>query len=439
MSSLWMFPALVAAILTGFPVALTMLSLAVIFGMSSFGLQGLQHQFIQKLEDVATAQVLAAVPLFIFMGAMFEASGIASRLFDTIHLWTRRVPGGLAVGTVLMCVIFAATSGVVGATETVVGLLAIPAMLKYNYSKPLICGTICAGGSLGTIIPPSVLAVVIGPVANASVGNILLGMFIPGFMLAIAYIIYIVAVCTVKPEMGPRVAPGPDDPTLGEKLTLTGKVLVPPVIVIICVLGSMMAGIATPTEASATGALGTVLLAAAYRRLSWPVLVDSTMRTVRITAMILTIVACGSMFAAVFIGSGGLETLQSFLKVFNVGKWGLLSIVMLLVFLAGFMLEPLVIILMMVPITAPLITAAGFDLVWFCVLFLVMLQTGYLTPPMAPSIFYLRGIAPPEITLRDMYVGIWPFIGLQLIVVVLLVLFPALVTWLPDTMLTRLR
>ena len=221
MSSLWMFPALIAVILTGFPVALTMMALAVVFGLHSFGLDGLQYQFIQKIEEVATAQVLAAVPLFIFMGAMFEASGIASRLFDAIHMWTRRIPGGLAVGTVIMCVIFAATSGVVGATETVVGLLAIPAMLKYNYSKSLICGTICAGGSLGTIIPPSVLAVVIGPVANASVGNILLGMFIPGFMLAIAYIIYIVILCTIRPEYGPRIPRAPDEPALGAKLALT--------------------------------------------------------------------------------------------------------------------------------------------------------------------------------------------------------------------------
>jgi tripartite ATP-independent transporter DctM subunit len=256
-----MFPALIALILTGFPVALTMMSLAVLFGLQSFGLIGLQYQFIQKIEEVATAQVLAAVPLFIFMGAMFEASGIASRLFDAIHMWTRRVPGGLAVGTVIMCVIFAATSGVVGATETVVGLLAIPAMLKYNYSKSLISGTICAGGSLGTIIPPSVLAVVIGPVANASVGNILLGMFIPGFMLAIAYITYILILCTVNPSAGPRIPRAPDEPPLAAKLAMTGKVLVPPVVVIVAVLGSMMAGIATPTEASATGALGTVLVA----------------------------------------------------------------------------------------------------------------------------------------------------------------------------------
>jgi tripartite ATP-independent transporter DctM subunit len=439
MSSLWMFPALIALILTGFPVALTMMSLAVLFGLQSFGLIGLQYQFIQKIEEVATAQVLAAVPLFIFMGAMFEASGIASRLFDAIHMWTRRVPGGLAIGTIIMCVIFAATSGVVGATETVVGLLAIPAMLRYNYSKSLISGTICAGGSLGTIIPPSVLAVVIGPVANASVGNILLGMIIPGFMLAFAYITYILFLCTINPGAGPRIPRGPDEPQLAAKLAMTGKVLVPPVVVIVAVLGSMMAGVATPTEASATGALGTVLLAIAYRRLSWAVLVDSTMRTVRITAMILTIVVCGQMFAAVFVGSGGLEVLQQFLKAFSVGSWGLLFLVMLIVFLAGFMLEPLVIILMVVPITIPLIEAAGFDKVWFCVLFLVMLQTGYLTPPMAPSIFYLRGIAPPEITLRHMYIGIWPFIALQVLVVGVLLLFPRLVTWLPDAVLTGIR
>src|SRR5215510_16379241 len=433
MSILWMFPALIVVILTGFPVALTMMALAVVFGLHSFGFEGLQYQFIQKIEEVATAQVLAAVPLFIFMGAMFEASGIASRLFDAIHMWTRRVPGGLAVGTVIMCVIFAATSGVVGATETVVGLLAIPAMLKYGYSKSLISGTICAGGSLGTIIPPSVLAVVIGPVANASVGNILLGMFIPGFMLAISYITYIVILCSLRPEYGPRIPKAPGEPLLGAKLALSAKVLVPPVVVIIAVLGSMMAGIATPTEASATGALGTVLLALAYRRLSWAVLVDSTMRTVRITAMILTIVACGQMFAAVFVGSGGLQIVQDFLLIGGVGKYSLLIAVMTIVFIAGFMLEPLVIILMVAPIVTPLIVNAGFDREWFCVLFLVMLQTGYLTPPMAPSIFYLRGIAPPEIKLRHMYTGIWPFIALQLLVVCLLVLQPALVTWLPDT------
>ena len=437
MSPLWMFPALLVAILTGFPVALTMLSLAVIFGLHSFGLEGLLHQCIQKIEETATAQVLAAVPLFIFMGAMFEQSGIANRLFDAIQMWIRRLPGGMAVGTILMCVIFAATSGVVGATETVVGLLAIPPMLRYGYNKGLISGVICAGGALGTIIPPSVLAVVIGPTAQADVGRILLGMFIPGLMLAGSYIVYIVIRCTIRPEDGPRVLLVDEEPTLGQKLKLTGAVLIPPIVVIIAVLGSMMAGIATPTEASATGALGTVLLAAAYRRLTWPTLVDSTLRTVRITAMILFIVTCGSIFASIFVGSGGLETIDRMMKATDVGPWGLFGVVMLITFLAGFMLDPLVIILIIVPITAPLIVSAGFDVVWFCVVFLVMLQTAYLTPPMAPSIFYLRGIAPKEITLRHMYVGIWPFIGLQLLVLCMIVAFPRCVTWLPALMIGR--
>jgi tripartite ATP-independent transporter DctM subunit len=439
MSPLWMFPALLAAILTGFPVALTMLSLAIIFGLSSFGFEGLLYQCIQKLEETATAQVLAAVPLFIFMGAMFEQTGIAGRLFDVIQMWIRRLPGGLAVGTVLMCVIFAATNGVVGATETVVGLLAIPPMLRYGYNKGLISGTICAGGSLGTIIPPSVLAVVIGPTANADVGQVLLGMLIPGLLLAGSYVLYIIARCIVRPEDGPRVPRPEDEPSFAERLVLTATVLVPPVVVIVAVLGSIMAGIATPTEASATGALGTVILAIAYGRFSYSVLRDAAMRTVRITAMILTIVACGQMFAAVFVGSGGLQLIQDFLTQFGVGKYGLLILVLLIVFVAGFMLEPLVIILMVIPITAPLVVAAGFDKEWFCVLFLVMLQTGYLTPPMAPSIFYLRGIAPPEITLQHMYTGIWPFIALQLCVVTLIVIFPNLVTWLPDLLLTATR
>lgn len=434
MTALWMFPALIAGILTGFPVAFVMLALAVGFGLWQFGHEGLLHQVLLKVEEVATAQVLAAVPLFIFMGAMFEASGIASRLYDAIHLWTRRIPGGLAIGTVMMCVIFAATSGVVGATETVVGLLAIPAMLRHRYDKPLICGTICAGGSLGTIIPPSVLAIVIGPVANASVGPILIGMIVPGLLLALGYVVYILIRCTLNPALGPRLDGDGEAVPLGRKIAVTAGVLVPPLVVIVCVLGSMMAGIATPTEAAAAGALGTVVLAGLYRKLTWKVVADSTLRTVRITAMILFIVTCGSVFAAVFVAAGGMQTLTDLVEAKNIGGAPLIALIVAVTFLAGFMLDPLVIILIIVPVTAPLVSAAGFDVVWYCVLFLVVLQTAYLTPPMAPSIFYLRGIAPPEITLRDMYRGVWPFIGIQVAVIALLVLFPELVLWLPAKM-----
>jgi tripartite ATP-independent transporter DctM subunit len=433
MASLWMFPALIAGILTGFPVAFVMLGLSLLFGWATFG-PALQYQLLQKVDDVASANVLAAVPLFIFMGAMFEASGIALRLFDAIHMWTRRIPGGVAIGAVLMCVIFAATSGVIGATETVVGLLAIPAMLKYAYNKGLICGTICAGGSLGTIIPPSVLAVVIGPVASASVGDVLIGMIIPGVMLALSYIAYIFVRCWLRPQDGPRLPPTADDPPLSAKLLITAQVLIPPIVIIIAVLGSILVGLATPTEAAGTGAIGCLLLTLAYGRLTAPVLWDSLLRTVRVSAMILTILLAGSMFASVFVASGGLGAINTLLATAQLGPNATLALILLLAFLAGFMLDPLVIILIIVPIAAPIIKTMGFDAVWFCVLFLVVLQTAYLTPPMAPSIFYLRGIAPPEIKLQHMYTGIWPFIALQVLVMGLVMMFPQTVLWLPNAL-----
>ena len=433
MSSLWMFPALIAAILTGFPAAFAMLIVAVAFGLGTFGF-AFVHPLVQKLEDVALANVLAAVPLFIFMGAMFEQSGIAQRLFDAIHMWTRRIPGGLAIGTVLMCVVFAATSGIIGATESIVGLLAIPAMLKFRYDKGLICGTICAGGSLGTIIPPSVPAIVIGPAANTSVGDILIGMILPGLLLALLYILYIFLRCLIRPEDGPRLPRAADEPGLARKLLVTLEVLVPPVLIIVAVLGSIMTGIATPTEAAAVGGVGTLLLALAYGRLSLPVLWDALLRTVRVSTMILTIIMAGSMFAAVFAAAGGMAAIQGLLAAAAIGPMGTMALILAIAFLAGFMLDPLVIILIVIPIAAPIVNTMGLDLVWFSVIFLTVLQTAYLTPPMAPSIFYLRGIAPPEITIRHMYRGIWPFIGLQVIATAAVMAFPQLVLWLPKAL-----
>ena len=211
MEALLMFPALFLLIFLGFPVAFALMSVAFVFGFYTFGWASF-FQYTQKVEDIAANFVLAAVPLFVFMGAMLERSGIAEKLFEAVHLWTRRLPGGLAIGTIIMCIIFAASTGVIGATETVVGLLAIPAMMRYNYSKSLISGTICAGGSLGTIIPPSVVVVVLGPIADVSIGDLMVGMIFPGLVLSSLYIIYIIGLCILKPEVAPRVEPSDDDP-----------------------------------------------------------------------------------------------------------------------------------------------------------------------------------------------------------------------------------
>ena len=229
--ALTMFPALLLALFMGFPVAFSMMGVAVVFGYITFG-EPVIFQFVQKVDAVASNFVLAAVPLFIFMGAMLERSGIAERLFEAVHLWTRRLPGGLAIGTIAMCVIFAASSGVIGATETVVGLLAIPVMLKYAYDKGLISGTICAGGSLGTIIPPSVVVVVLGPVADVSVGDLFVGMIFPGLIMAGLYIVYILVRCIVQPEAGPRLPPSDDEPPLAAKLRITLIAMAPPVMMI---------------------------------------------------------------------------------------------------------------------------------------------------------------------------------------------------------------
>jgi len=429
-----MLPVAFALMFLGFPVAFCMMVTAVLFGLVIFG-DRVVFQFVEKIEDIASNFVLAAVPLFVFMGAMLEKSGIADRLFEAVHIWTRRLPGGLAIATVLMCIIFAASSGVIGATESVVGLLTIPIMLRYGYDRGLISGTICAGGSLGTIIPPSVVAVVMGPLADVSVGDLLYGMVFPGFVMGGLYLTYILAVTILRPEMGPRIPPEPGDPTFVEKVWISVRNLVPPVLMIFAVLGSIMLGWASPTEAAAVGALSSVGLTLLYRRFSFGGLWEAIIKTLKITTMIMTVLLAGTLFTGVFVGGGGINTANQAIKAMHLAPWMLLALMMLILFIAGFFLDWISIVLIFVPIFVPLIKTAGFDPVWFCILFLIMIQTSYLTPPMAPAIFYLRAVAPASITIHHMYRGVVPFIGLQVLTLAVVIAWPGIVTWLPTVML----
>jgi len=430
----FMLPVAFVLMFLGVQVAFSMMLTAVLFGLAIFG-NRVVYQFIEKIEDISSNFVFAAIPLFVFMGAMLEKSGIADKLFEAIHIWTRRLPGGLALATVTMCIFFAASSGVIGATESVVGLLTIPIMLRYKYDKPLISGTICAGGSLGTIIPPSVVAVVMGPMANQSVGDLLYGMVFPGLIMGGLYIVYILVLCIVRPDMGPRILPEPGDPTFLEKLWITAKNMVPPVFMIFAVLGSILLGWASPTEAAAIGAMCSVLLTVLYRNFSWAGLYDALLKTLTITAMIMTVLMAGTLFTGVFIGGGGINTASQLIAQLHLSPWMLLGLMMLIIFIAGFFLDWISIVLIFVPLFTPLAIGAGFDPVWFCVLFLIMIQTSYLTPPMAPAIFYLRAVAPPEITIRHMYAGVVPFIILQTVTLAIVIAFPRLVSWLPSVML----
>ena len=432
--ALMMFPALLLALFLGFPVAFSMMGVALFFGLVVFD-TAVIFQFVQKIDAVASNFVLAAVPLFIFMGAMLERSGIAERLFEAVHLWTRRLPGGLAIGTIVMCVIFAASSGVIGATETVVGLLAIPVMLKYAYDKGLISGTICAGGSLGTIIPPSIVVVVLGPVADVSVGDLFVGMVFPGLLMAGLYIAYILIHCSLDRTAGPSIPRSDDEPAIAEKLRITLGALAPPVAMIIAVLGSIMFGLAAPTEAAALGALGSMLMAIGYNQFSIAILNGALLRTLKITCMIFMILLGGNMFAGVFVASGGVALAEEIIEGAKLAPWATLVIFLFISFLAGFVLDWISVLLIFIPVFLPIVKSLGFDPVWYCVMFLVVIQTSYLTPPMAPAIFYLRGISPPEITLKHMFKGVIPFIFLQLVCLGFVAYFPQLVLWLPNQLL----
>ena len=428
---LLMFPALMLVIFLGVPVAYSLFGVGLAFGLMRFG-DTFVYQMVSKVDTVASYYVLAAVPLFVFMGTMLEKAGIANQLFRAVHMWTWRLPGGLAVSTVILCVIFAAASGVAGATEAVIGLLAIPIMMRHAYDKGLISGTICAGGSLGTVIPPSIVVILLGPIANVSVGDLLVGMIIPGFLLSFLYMGYIVIRCAMRPQDGPATPPEGGQLPILPRLWLTLTALVPPAILIFSVLGTIILGWATPTEAAAVGALGTILLTIGYRTFTIPILNEALIKTVRITAMVLFILLGGTIYSGVFIALGGISAVSDLISAANLSPFATLLAFLFLAFLAGFILDMISIMLIIVPIAIVMIRQLGYDDVWFSILFLLVIQTSYLTPPMAPAIFYLRGISPPEIKLRDMYRGVLPFIAIQVVAIILVMAFPALALWLPD-------
>ena len=428
---LLMFPGLILSIFAGFPVAFCLMGLALIFGIYGFG-EGLPPMLIRLVYAVADNYVLAAVPLFIFMGSMLERSGIAQRLFEAISLWTGRLRGGLAVASVLMCTIIAACTGIIGASEVMVGVMAIPAMLRRKYDHALICGTICAGGALGTLIPPSVVTVVYGPAAGISVGRLLIATIFPGLLLSMIYVCYILMRSYLHPPYAPPVPPEELRVSWKRKVMLTASGMLPALGLIFAVLGSIILGLSAPTEAAALGALGSILLTLAYRNLTWKTLEETVLQTLRISSMALMILVGGYMFSGVFLGLGGGDVVEKILVALNLGKWGVLFLFLILVYLAGYILDWASILLVFVPVYSPIIEKMGIDPIWFGTLFIMMIQTSYLTPPMAPAIFYLRGIAPPEIRIEEMFRGIITFMFLQLIGVALVVLFPEIALWLPS-------
>lgn len=425
-----MFPALFALILLGLPIAFSLTIVSVGAGLAAFGPAAF-NQLYGSFYSASTNFILSAIPMFILMGALLERSGVAERLFKVMSMWLGRLPGGLALATIAMGGIFAAAAGVVGAVEVMIGMMAIPAMQRMGYDNRLIAGTICAGGSLGTMIPPSVIAVMYASLAQISVGKLLAGMILPGLLMVGLFLAYIVIQGILKPTPVPVEAQEPDLP-LGEKLWLTVTTLLPVFALIFAVLGSILGGIASPTEAAAVGAAGALILCVIYGQFSPKVLAESLSITVRISAMILLIVAAGTMFMGVFAANRGASLIRDVIEATGLGTTGMIVFFLLIVFLLGFVLDWTANVLICVPLFAPFVRAAGIDPIWFGTLVIIVIQTSYLTPPMASAIFYLKSIAPKDMTYGQMCRGVLPFVGLQLLTLLIVAAFPVLVTWLPE-------
>ena len=426
-----MFPALFALVFLGIPVAISLLITALLFGIGEFG-STFPTKIHGSMRDVAGNFILAAIPLFIFMGAMLERSGIAERLFQAVRIWLGRLNGGLALTTIVMCAIFAASAGIVGAVEIVVGLMAVPAMMAAGYKKDLAAGSVCAGGSLGTTIPPSVVIIIYASIVEMSVGDLFAGIMIPAFSMVAMFVIYILVRCWIQKDAGPGLRGDDLDVPLSQKLWLTCTSLLPALLLITAVLGSIFAGIASPTEAAAVGAAGSVILSMVYRTLTWRLLYEAIVRTIKVTSMVMMIVLGGVMFASVFIIVGGDSLVEALVKDFELTANGVIIMFLIIIFILGFILDWISVLLIALPIFDPLVQSFQIDPVWFGVMVCIALQTSYLTPPMAPSIFYLRAIAPPEMTYTDMYKGVAPFVVIQLLTLALVAFVPWTATYLPE-------
>ena len=430
----WMFLALTILLMIGFPVTFTLMGTALTFGLIGFGWDFF-NLLPLRIWGVMTNVTLLAVPLFVFMGVMLERSGLAEELLDTMGLAFGRLRGGLAISVVIVGALLGASTGIVGATVVTMGLLAVPTMLKRGYQKELATGTVSASGTLGQIIPPSIVLVLIGDIVGVPVGDLFMGAVLPGMVLVGLYILYILIVSFIKPGWAPPI-PKEELAALTPAIMLKkfSRALFPPLFLMVAVLGSIFAGVASPTEAAGVGAVGATLLTIANKKFSMKILQEVMHSTMQLTCMVFIILVGAASFGLVFRGMGGDHLVREFLGgiAHHHGQWTVLFIVMGIIFVIGFFLDFIEITFIHVPVLAPIMIEFGFDPAWFCILIAVNLQTSFMTPPFGFSLFYLKAVTPPEISTGDIYRGIIPFVLFQLIGLLIVVMFPQLVTWLPS-------
>jgi tripartite ATP-independent transporter DctM subunit len=417
------------AIFVGFPISFTLIFLGFVFGYIGFG-KVVFYLMTFQFYSVMSEQTLAAVPLFIFMGIMMEQAGLMERLFSAVQLMLSRVRGALYVAVLFVSTIFAAATGIVGASVTILGIMAAKTMNRSGYDVKLAAGTITAGGTLGILIPPSIMLVVMGPVLEVPVTDLFAGAIIPGVMLAFMYMAYALIRCWLNPTLGPVLPEEDRAENMGEIWREFILGLVPPAALVAFALGSILFGLATPTEGAGCGALGAMFLTLVYRKMTRKKLFDALVKTLEISALILFLVAASNFFGAVFSRLGTPTMLTEFLLDLDLNRYVILFIIMALIFLLGWPLEWVPIVLIIVPILIPLVEKLGFDLTWFGILVAVNLQTAWLSPPVALSAYFLKGVV-PEWPLKDIYLGMMQFMGIQMLGLVLIIIFPAIALWLP--------
>jgi tripartite ATP-independent transporter DctM subunit len=429
----------IVIIMLGFPIAFTLMAMAVAFGYYAYYVPGqaffdnrVFYLLTQNTWSVMSNDVLVAVPLFLFMGYVIERANILDRLFYSLQVALRHVPGAMAVAALITCALFATATGIVGAVVTLMGLLAFPAMLKARYDEKLSAGVICAGGTLGILIPPSIMLIVYSATAAISVVQLYAAAMIPGFLLAGLYVLYVMAVTTIKPELAPKLPREEADVPWGRVLLLLAQAFLPLALLIMAVLGSILFGLATPTEAASVGALGALVLAAAYRALSWARLQEAVYLTARTSAMVCFLFVGSWTFSSVFSYLGGEAFIKQFVLGLELSPLAFLIISQIIIFLLGWPLEWSEIIIIFVPIFLPMLAHFHVDPMFFGVLVALNLQTSFLTPPMAMSAYYLKGVAPPHVQLWTIFRGCFPFLSMVFVAMALVYMFPKLVFFLPE-------
>jgi len=425
-----------ALVLTGFPIAFVIGSVAFIVGILIFGPDITYHILYSRFYGLSLNYPYLAVPLFTFMGVILQHSGITKDLYDSLYEALGDLKGGLAIVTVIFGTILATCLGVIAASVTILTLIALKPMISRGYDKSLAAGSIVASGTLGILIPPSIMLVVYGPQAGLSIGQMFMGAIFPGLILSVLYIAYIVIVCRIHPEMGPSAPSEQIRKFSIEKILKLLKSMIPPVVLILAVLGTIFTGIAPPTEAAAMGSLAAILLAIAYRKFSWKLISHACIETLRVSSFVVIIAALSYAFVGVFMSAGSGEVVSNFILSVPGGRWAAFTVIMLIVFLLGMFIEWIGIVFIIVPIFSPIIIKLGFNPLWAGMMVCINLQMAFQTPPMAMSIFVLKGTASPELglTIGHIIKGVIPFILIIMFTLVLCTLFPGIITWLPEKM-----